>query len=133
MQRIASYKAAGVLDQLVELPEAQSEAALADAVAGVGYGLDHVAAAGRAWAAGDLRAVRANISSAETPLIVFLHTPAGRGLGARSADDTTEALRSALAKPGVTVAVLRLGALVQAGGALDRLRAEGVAVTEPPL
>ena len=64
---------------------------------------------------------------------MFLHTPSGRAIGARSTDDTTDALRSALARPGVTVAVLRLAALVEKGGALDRLRAEGVSVTEPPL
>ncbi len=133
VQRIASYKGAGALDEIVSLPEAESEAALADAVTGVNYGLDHVAAAGHAWAVGDLRTVRANLSPAETPLIVFLHTPTGRRLGARSTDDTSDALRSALARPGVTVAVLRLAALVQKGGALDQLRAEGVSVTDPPL
>lgn len=131
--RVASYKAGGVLDDLVSLPEDESEAALADATAGVNFGLDHVAAAGRAWAVGDLKTVRANLSPAETPLVVFLHTATGRRIGDRSTDDTTGALRSALGRPGVTVAVLRLAALVQKGGALDRLRAEGVAVTEPPL
>ncbi len=131
--RVASYKAGGVLDELVGLPEDQSEAALAEATTGVNFGLDHVAAAGRAWAVGDLKTVRANLSPAETPLVVFLHTPTGRRIGDRSTDDTTEALRSALGAPGVTVAVLRLAALVQKGGALDRLRAQGVAVTEPPL
>ncbi len=133
ISRVASYKARGVLDELVSLPEAQSEAALADAVAGVDFGLDHLAAAGHAWAVGDLKTVRADLSPAETPLIVFLNTPTGKRLGAQSTDDTTTALRAALAQPGVTVAVLRLAALVQKDGALDRLRAEGVAVTEPPV
>ena len=133
ISRAASYKARGVLDELVSLPEAESEAALSDAVAGVDFGLDHLAAAGHAWAVGDLKSVRTNLSPAETPLIVFLHTPAGQRIGAQSTDDTTTALRTALAQPGVTVAVLRLAALVQKGGALDRLRAEGVSVTEPPL
>ena len=133
ISRVASYKARGVLDELVSLPEAQSEAALADAVAGVDFGLDHLAAAGHAWAVGDLKTVRADLSPAETPLIVFLHTPTGKRLGAQSTSDTTTALRAALAQPGVTVAVLRLAALVQKDGALDRLRAEGVAVTKPLL
>ena len=133
VSRIASYKAGGVLDQLVNLPEDQSEAALADAVAGVNFGLDHVGAAGHAWAIGDLKTLRGNLSPAETPLIVFLHTAAGQRIGAQSTDDTTNALRKALQQPGVTVAVLRLAALVQKGGALDRLRTEGVSVTEPPL
>ena len=133
ISRVASYKARGVLDELVSLPEAQSEAALADAVAGVDFGLDHLAAAGHAWAVGDLKTVRADLSPAETPLIVFLHTPTGKRLGAQSTSDTTTALRAALAQPGVTVAVLRLAALVQKDGALDQLRAEGVSVTEPPL
>ena len=68
-----------------------------------------------------------------TPLIVFLHTAAGKRIGAQSTDDTTTALHTALQQPGVTIAVLRLAALVQKGGALDRLRTEGVMVTEPPI
>ena len=131
--RVASYTSTGVLGQLVDLPEPEGEAALADAVAGVDFGLDHMAAAGRAWAVGDLKTVRANLSPAETPLAVFLHTAAGREIGARSVDDTAAALRAALDRPGSTLAVLRLAALVQQGGALDRLRSEGVSVTEPPL
>ena len=98
--RVASYKAGGVLDELVGLPEDESEATLADATAGVNFGLDHVAAAGHAWAVGDLKTVRANLSPAETPLIVFLHTPSGRRIGDRSTDDTTAALRSPSTRPG---------------------------------
>ena len=133
VSRVASYKAGATLGELVGLPEDQGEAVLADAVAGVAFGLDHVAAAGHAWAVGDLRTVRANITPAETPLMALLRTPSGKRLGERSTDDTTQALRAALDKPGVTVAVLRLAELVERGGALDRLRAEGVSVTEPPL
>ncbi len=133
VSRVASYKANGVLDELVSLPEDESEATLSDAIAGVDFGLSHIAAAGHAWAVGDLKTVRDNLSPAETPLIVFLHTPAGKRIGAQSTDDTTAALRTALAQPGVTVAVLRLAALVQKGGALDRLRAEGASITESAL
>ena len=133
VQRIATYQAGSILRELVDLPEAEGEAALADASEGVAFGLSHVAAAGHAWATGDLKAVRTNISPEETPLIVFLHTPTGRILGARAIDDTTAALRSALADPGVTVAILRLTDLVEDGGALDRLRRDGVLVTEPAL
>ena len=95
------------------------------------FGLSHLASAGRAWAVGDLQAVRANTSPLETPLIVFLHTPTGKALGLRAVDDTTQALRSALDKPGVAVAVVRLGDITQPGGAFDRLRQEGVSITEP--
>ena len=125
VQRAATYRGAGVLGELVGLSEGESEAALADAIAGVDFGMDHVAAAGRAWAIGDLKTVRANISEGETPLANFLHTSAGRQTYDPAVNDTTDVPRSALAKPGVTVAVLRLAALVQQGGALDRLRAEG--------
>jgi hypothetical protein len=133
VQRMATYRRTGVLNELVGLPEGEGEATLSDAVEGVEFGLDHVTAAGQAWAKGDLKSVRANISPDETPLIVLLHTPAGRLTYDRAVDDTTDALRSALGRPGVTVAVMRLAALVQQGGALDRLRAEGVEVSEPPL
>jgi hypothetical protein len=133
VRRVATYPRTGVLSELVSLREDEGEAALSDAVTGVEFGLEHVAAAGQAWAKGDLRAVRDNISPGETPLVVLLHTPAGRQTYDRAVDDTTDALRSALQKPGVTVAVMRLASLVQQGGALDRLRHEGVDVTEPPL
>lgn len=133
VRRVATYKRTDILNQLVSLPESEGEAALSDAAAGVNFGIDHAGAAGRAWAAGDLKTVRVNISLGETPLVVFLHTNAGRQTYARAVDDTTDALRSALEKPGVTVAVVRLADLVQRDGALDRLRVQGVEVTEPPL
>lgn len=132
VQKVAAYKAGGILDEIVGLPEAQGEAALAEASAGVVFGLDHLAAAGRAWASGDVRAMRANVGPGSTPLTVFLHTDTGRRLGARARDDTVAALRAALDRPGATVAVVRLGDLLEPGGVLDRLRGEGVAVTGPP-
>lgn len=131
VQRVADYRAGVVMRELVALPQAQGEAALAEASDGVLFGLTHLGAAGRAWAVGDLAGVRANTTAAETPLATFLHTPTGAELGRRAVDDTTGALRSALARPGVAVAVVRLDDLLQRGGALDRLRGEGVSVTPP--
>lgn len=131
VQRVADYRAGVVMRELVALPETEGEAALDEASDGVLFGVSHLAAAGRAWAVGDLSGVRANTSPAETPLAIFLHTPTGAKLGRRAMDDTTGALRVALGHPGVTVAVVRLSDLVQPGGVLDRLHAEGVSITQP--
>ena len=130
VEQIADYKAGAVLRELVALPPAESEAALADAAEGVVFGLGHLAAAGRAWATGDLAGVRANTTASETPLAVFLHTPTGAQLARRALDDTVQAVRAALTRPGVTVAVIRLTDLTARGGVLDRLRAEGATVSE---
>lgn len=130
--RMGAYRAGSVLQELLALPDAQGRAALADSVRGADFALDHAAAAGRAWAAGRLAAVRENLSPDETPGTVFRYSATYRALDALAVDDTVAALDAALARSRPTFALLSLSTLARRGGALDRLRAQGVAVTEPP-
>ena len=126
-----SYDGGAILKELVGLPEVRGEIALADAVNGASFALEHVGPAALAWAAGDLTTVRDNLTPDSTPSTPLRQTPTYQKLDARSVDDTVAALNSALERPGTTVALLSLTNLARRNGALDRLRQEGVSVTEP--
>ena len=94
------------------------------------FDLDRAPKAAAAWAAGDMKTVLANYHG--SALVDCLD---GSGKGAalmeQAADDAVDAITDALAAPGKTVAVLPLAPLLRKGGALDRLRAQGVVITTP--
>lgn len=110
--------------------EAQGGRCVAGALSDADFARSHAAAASRAWAVGDLKAVRGN--SAEPQVAACLdQAPSFAVLSERVQADTAAALAAALDRGGRTVAVLTLGALLKRGGALDRLRAAGAMVTTP--
>ena len=127
----ADYRSGAMLDQLVALPEEEGRAAMQDAIAGADFALSHQRSAADAWASGRLEALRANISPAASASGLLLRTPAYKANAARSVEDTIEVIHQALDTPGTTLVLLTLTSLVRQGGALDRLRAEGVEITAP--
>jgi uncharacterized protein YbaP (TraB family) len=127
----ATYRSDAMLDQLVSLPDDEGRAALSIAIAGADFALVHQDAAGAAWAAGRVAAVRANITPASSATALLLHTPVFQALAARSIDDTVSAIDHALSQPGTTLELMSLPSLAQKDGALDRLRAQGVEISEP--
>lgn len=87
-------------------------------------------AIGRAWAAGDLRALnRIYRPSAIEPCLS--QTTAGPALLAKQIASATGAVDLALKTPGKTVALIDLSLLLRPGGVLDRLAAQGATVTAP--
>jgi hypothetical protein len=87
-------------------------------------------AIGRAWAAGDLRTLaRIYQPSAIEPCLS--QTTAGPVLLAKQVAAASGALQAALQTPGKTVALIDLSLLLRPGGVLDRLAAQGAAVTAP--
>lgn len=126
-----NYGSGAMLDQLVSLPDAEGRAALEDAVAGANFALAHQRAAGDAWAAGHLQSLRADLSPVASSSGLLLRTPAYQANAAKAVDETVAAIRQALDARVPTLAVLTHTSLVHQGGALDRLRAEGVEISEP--
>lgn len=131
VSRIASYQAGTTLKQMIDLPDAQGETAVREAVRGVNFALDHAETAGQAWARGDLALVRTNVSPETSFTSLLRQTAAYKALELRAVDDTVAAVNEVLEKPGVTFVVLSLPTLVRQDGALARLRREGVIITEP--
>lgn len=130
---IARYPAKTLLNNLLALPPAEGRACLADAVADIAFADAHARPAARAWAMGDLTAVRAHY--AEPQLAKCLEqAPSYTALVDRSVADTVAAVDAALARPGKSVAIFPLDALLRREGALERLRAQpGVTITSPDM
>jgi len=58
-------------------------------------------------------------------------TPAGHVLASRAEDDLVKSINTALETPGVAVTTFDINRFAERDGAIDKLRAEGVQVTEP--
>jgi uncharacterized protein YbaP (TraB family) len=130
---IATYGAKSVLKNLAELPDAEAQACLADAVTDIERAQAHARAAAQAWAVGDLKTAIAHHTRAAMAQCVE-QSASFNTLEARSVADTVAAIDAALAKPGKTVAIFSLEDLLRRDGALERLRAQpGVTVTAPDM
>ncbi len=126
----ARYRLAPVLKDVNAMDAAASRMCLSRTLDDIDFDLDRAPKAAAAWAAGDMKTVLANYHG--SALVDCLD---GSGKGAalmeQAADDAVDAITDALAAPGKTVAVLPLAPLLRKGGALDRLRAQGVVITTP--
>ncbi len=91
----------------------------------------HAPETARAWADGDLRAVRANYHGALFEKCI-LAAPSLQAVLDKGVAEGIAAVDAALARPGKTVVVTDLSFLLQANGLLDQLRAKGDAVSMPP-
>jgi uncharacterized protein YbaP (TraB family) len=90
----------------------------------------HGQAAAEAWAAGDLGGIKANYF--ETKLDACLSQNAAYlALRERGLRDETNAIVTALKKPGKTFVVIPMGFFLRKGGVLERLEAAGLTVSGP--
>jgi hypothetical protein len=127
---IATYRAKAVVRNFEAMTDAEGQACLADAAADIEHDAGHAAAAGQAWAAGDLRTVRAHYAEPSFRLCLE-EARSFVALRDQSVDDTVAAIDAALSRPGKSVAIFPLGDLLRDGGALQRLRAQGATITAP--
>lgn len=127
---VASYKAGAMVTNFLHLTPQEGEACLGSILADIQAAEADARPAAQAWAKGDLKAVRAHYAEPSVRLCLEQAT-SYRALADRSVEDVEKALTAALATPGKSVAIFPLGELLRRGGALDRLRAEGVKVEAP--
>lgn len=127
-RRAADYPAGPILDQVLTMSEAAHEACLSDALAEVEAGSARAVAAARGWAEGDVRAALTLERGYDR---CFAALPAMSELITRSQADMASAIAQALDRPGETVAVVELRALLAQGGVLERLKARGVTAMTP--
>jgi len=126
----ARYRLSPVLKDVNAMDAAAGRTCLSRTLDDIDFDLDRAPKAAAAWVAGDVRTLLANYHGS-----ALMDCLEGSGKGAalmeRATDDAVDAISDALAVPGKTVAVLPLAPLLRKGGALDRLRAQGVAITTP--
>jgi hypothetical protein len=125
------YKLSPVLRDVNGMSKEASETCLRRTLDDIDFDIDRAPKTAAAWAIGDTRTVLANYHGS-----ALADCLEGSGMGAalmeRSITDSVDAISEALQQPGRTVAVVPLAPWLRKGGALDRLRAQGVMVTAPP-
>ena len=130
VQPVSEYRVASAVKQAGAISEAAGLACLGDGVSQVESESDHAQAIGKAWAAGDLKAVKAMYGP--PPLERCLQQVPNVAVIERGTDDNTRAILNALKTPGKSVAVVDLNFLLRPNGVLDRLKAQGATITVPP-
>lgn len=134
--RVAEIKIAGlhdVLDALKTMTPATENKCTAAALSNVETGLPRLVERGRAWATGDIEKI---MSLPESPELgacrSALLTDAGVGdLIALVRRSWLAALQKRLQSGGVALAVMNMDILLESGGVLDQLRAQGYEVDAP--
>lgn len=122
------YRAVPLLRAAEPALDSAGPACLADALDEVEAGPARLINASDGWAKGEVaRALTAQRGYEKC----LASLPGGADLPARAMTDTTTAIVAALAKPGHSVAVVNLRALVAKGGVLQQLQARGLKVSTP--
>jgi hypothetical protein len=96
------------------------------------YQSRHAESAARAWAVGDIRAIKANLSD-RPDLMDCIGSIAGTlaTLRARNSAATVQAIESALTQKGKTILLLDMRELLRKDGVLERLEKRGLAIEGP--
>jgi hypothetical protein len=128
---ITRFEAMDAIRDVLKLSPEQQRVCLAQSVEDVTWALAHADKAGRAWAVGDIKAVKANYGESRFGACVLAAVKAMGDLDARNTADTVAAIDAALNQPGKTIAVVNMGPLLRKSGVLAQLEAQHVAIEGP--
>ena len=115
----------------LKLSAQQQQACLSLAVDDVQWALAHADAAGRAWAVGDVKGMKAHFRESQGGNCVMAAVGRWAEIDARNVSEFASAIEAALEKPGKTIAIMRLDHLLRKGAVLDRLKASGATIEAP--
>ncbi len=115
----------------LQLSPQQQQACLSLAVDDVQWALAHADAAGRAWAVGDVKGMKAYFRESQGGNCVMAAVGRFAEIDARNISEFVTAIDAALARPGKTVVIIRFDQLLRKGAVLDRLRASGATIEAP--
>lgn len=130
MQQIGEYGALGLIKELLRQPQETQRACLALVVNDVEQRMTHGGPEAEAWAAGDVKAIKAHYTEPVFPLCAKA-TVSFNTLYERAVSDYVKAIDEALAKPGKTVLVTDVGSLLRNTGVAEKLHAKGIIVEGP--
>ena len=109
----------------------QQQACLSLAIDDVQWALGHADAAGRAWAVGDVKGMKAHYRESQGQNCVMGAVGRWAEIDARNISEFSSAIEAALARPGKTIAIIRLDQFLRKGAVLDRLKASGATIEAP--
>jgi hypothetical protein len=128
---ITRFEAMDAIRDVLKLSPEQQRVCLSQSVDDVTWALAHADKAGRAWAVGDIKAVKANYGESRFGACVLAAVKAMGDLDARNTADTVAAIDAALNQPGKTIAVVNMGPLLRRNGVLEQLEARHLAIEGP--
>lgn len=128
---VARFEAMDVVRELLKLSPAQQRQCLSQAVDDVLWAAAHAEPAARAWAVGNVRAMKAHYAESRLMNCAIGSVTRAAQIEARNVAETVTAIDAALRKPGKTVAIVNLGPLLRKGGVLEKLSSMGVAIQAP--
>jgi hypothetical protein len=128
---ISHYSINSMIGVATKLDDKQNLACLDDALTQAKYEQDHVGDMNDDWAHGNVLAVNARYRVQPIQRCLML-APGARKEIEKAMADAADKLWAELQKPGKTVAVIDMAWLLPKDGLLDRLKARGATVGEPP-
>jgi hypothetical protein len=128
---ISHYSMNSLIAVGTKLDDKQNLACLDDALAQAKYEQDHVGDMNDDWARGNVLAVNARYRLQPIQRCI-MQAPGARKEVDRAMAEAADRLWAELQKPGKTVAVMDMAWLLPKDGLLDRLKARGATVNEPP-
>ena len=128
---VTRFDAMDAVRDVLKLTPEQQHTCLAQAVEDVQWGLAHASAAGRAWAVGDVRGVKANYAESRLGGCIIAAVQKISDINTRNITEYAGAITAALNKPGKTIVVVNVGPLLRKGGVLEKLEAQHIAVEGP--
>jgi hypothetical protein len=128
---ISHYSMNSLVSVAIKLDDKQNLACLDDALTQAKYEQDHVPDMNDDWAHGNVLSVNARYRIQPIQRCI-MQAPGARKEVERAMAEAADRLWAELQKPGKTVAVMDMAWLLPKDGLLDRLKAHGAAVGEPP-
>jgi uncharacterized protein YbaP (TraB family) len=128
---IGNYSLNSLIGVSTKLDDKQNLACLEDALAQAKYEQEHVADMNDDWARGNVLAVNARYRLPPIQRCI-MQAPGARKQIEKEMAEATDRLWAELQKPGKTLVVIDMAWLLPKDGLLDRLKARGATVSEPP-
>lgn len=118
--------------EVLTLPVDKQMICLGQIVDELDYQSSHAESAARAWAVGDIRAIKANLSD-RPDLMDCIGSMAGTlaALRARNSATTVQAIETALTQKGKTILLVDMRELLRRDGVLERLENRGLTIEGP--
>jgi len=120
-----------IAEEFVKLTPEQQLPCFAEAVEDVDRLSQHAAAAGAAWAVGDIKGVKAHFAESRTNDCMDGLVHSLGDVDQKRVAAFTDAIDEALNKPGKTIVVMGIGPLLRKGGVLEQLEARHMTVEGP--
>ena len=130
VRSLGDYDALAIVKEMLRLPPEGQEKCLAESVAYTEMSAQHNAALSEAWAAGDVKQIKAHFVPRAFSDCIKQSASFGKFVD-RAVADYLKAIHEALAQPGKVVMVADIGALLRSTGVAEELTKEGIVIEGP--